>query len=95
MASTTYTKILTRGAKAQLPNVEDGKIRFAADSQQLFIDYGSSRIEITDFVKGYTAAQILQIKSIYHLIHLIYIIIIQLLILGLIYLLIILILLQI
>ena len=63
MASTTYTNILTRGNKAQLPSAVDGKIRFATDSQQLFIDYGNSHIEITDFVKGYTTSQILQIQS--------------------------------
>ncbi len=57
--STTYAPILTRGTISQLPNAEDGKIRFATDSQQLFIDYNNSHIEITDYVKGYTADQIL------------------------------------
>ena len=63
MSSTSYAKILTRGTKSQLPSASDGKIRFTTDSQQLFIDVGNSHIEITDFVKGYTAAQILQIQS--------------------------------
>ena len=63
MASSTYTNVFTRGLKAQLPSAVDGKIRFATDSQQLFFDVGNSHIEITDFVKGYTAAQILQIQS--------------------------------
>ena len=63
MNSTTYTQILTRGNKANLPSVSDGKIRFTPDSQQLFIDYGQSRIEITDVVKSYTAQQILALQS--------------------------------
>lgn len=63
MASTTYTNILTRGTEAQLPAISDGKIRFVTDSQKLFIDCGASRIEITDFVKGYTTSQILAIQS--------------------------------
>ena len=63
MASTTYTNVLTRGTKATLPSPSDGKIRLATDSQQLFIDYGNSRIEITDYVKGYMTSQILAIQS--------------------------------
>ena len=63
MASTIYTTILTRGTKATLPSAEDGKIRFATDSEQLYIDVGNSHIEITDFVKGYTTAEILEIQS--------------------------------
>lgn len=64
MSATTYTPILTRGTKANLPEtVSDGKVRLTTDSQQLFFEVGSSRIEITDFVKGYNTTQILNISS--------------------------------
>lgn len=63
--STTYNQILTRGTKSALAStsVADGKIRFVTDSQQLFIDFGTSRIEITDVVKGYTDSQIKSLSS--------------------------------
>lgn len=63
MDSTTYTKIFTRGNKAQMPSASDGIWRLATDAEELFIDVGQSHVQITDFVKGYTTTQILAIQS--------------------------------
>ena len=57
--STTYNKILSRGIEANLPAIEDGKLRFTTDTGRLFLDVDNARVEITDFVKGNTEAQIL------------------------------------
>ena len=56
---------LTRGSQQAIYDtpIEDGKIRFGTDSARLFIDSGTNRIEITDFVKGLTYAQITQITN--------------------------------
>lgn len=61
--ATTYEKILTRGPISRLPEIDDGKIRLATDAEELFFDVGSSRIKITDVVKGYTATAILDTTS--------------------------------
>ena len=60
MAS-TYTKILSKGIEANLPEeIGVDKLRFTTDTGRLFLDdNGTSRIEITDFVKGKTKEQIL------------------------------------
>lgn len=65
MAATTYTTIFTKGLKANLPTPASTskEIRLATDSQQLFIDNGTQRIEITDFVKGYNHTQILALTN--------------------------------
>ena len=70
MNSTTYTKIFTRGSQISLDStttpvpIVDGTIRLTTDSQRLFIDLGTtSRLEVTDFVKGLTAQQILALNS--------------------------------
>ena len=69
MDGTTYAKIFTRGTQASLDStttvvpIVDGTIRLTTDSQRLFIDQSASRIEITDFVKGLTAQQILGTNS--------------------------------
>lgn len=56
----TYNQILTRGTKANLPTtpIVDGKIRLTTDTEQLFIDFGVTRLEITDIVRGKTEDQI-------------------------------------
>lgn len=61
----TYNQILTRGLKDNLSStpVIDGKIRLATDTQQLFVDFGSVRMEITDIIKGYTESQIRALQN--------------------------------
>ena len=61
----TYDCVLTRGTAAQLANtpISDGKIRFCTDTHQLFIDFNAQRIEISDFIKGNTEAQILALQN--------------------------------
>ena len=56
---------LTRGSQSDVYNttIQDGKIRFATDTGRLFIDVGTSRIEITDYVKGLTYAQIMALNN--------------------------------
>ena len=56
----TYNQILTRGLGSSLSStpVVDGKIRFATDTQELYIDFGVARIAITDVIKGKTESQI-------------------------------------
>ena len=56
----TYNQILTRGTKANLSTtpIVDGKIRLTTDTEQLFIDFGVTRLEITDIVRGKTEDQI-------------------------------------
>ena len=56
--STTYNRILSKGIEAELPAVSDGKLRFTTDTGRLFLDTGSSRVEISDFIKGKTAEEI-------------------------------------
>lgn len=63
MAASTYTTILYRGSKADLPAASDGKILFATDTQELFIDYGQSHIKISDIVTDYSSTQIPNIQS--------------------------------
>ena len=65
MAANTYNPILTKGLKANLPNPTSSskEIRLTTDSQQLFIDNGTNRIEITDFVKGLNHTQILALNT--------------------------------
>ena len=56
----SYDQILTRGPKDNLAStpIIDGKLRITTDSHQLFMDFGVTRFEITDVVKGLTEAQI-------------------------------------
>ena len=46
--------IMTRGSQEKINNtpIEDGKIRLSIDQARLFVDYGSNRLEISDFVRG-------------------------------------------
>ena len=41
---------MTRGRRSTIDNlsVEDGKVRFAVDTHELFIDVKNTRIQITD-----------------------------------------------
>lgn len=57
--------IMTRGYQEKIDNtsVEDGKFRFAVDTDRLFIDVKNSRLEITDFIKGLTESEIKEIKN--------------------------------
>ena len=63
--STPYNQIFTRGLKENLPSapIVDGKIRFATDTNELFIDFGVTRIQITDVIKGYTEEQVRAITT--------------------------------
>lgn len=63
MDATTYSPMFTRGNKADIPAVSDGLVRFAVDTEEIFIDYGNSRIQITDFVKGLDTTSILDTTS--------------------------------
>ena len=63
MNSSTYVKVLSKGLEANLPGIEDGKLRFTTDTGRLFLDSDDKRTEITDFVKGLTEEQILATQS--------------------------------
>ena len=56
---------LTRGKQNTINNtpIEDGKLRFGVDSRRLFLDTYQERIEITDFVKGLTYAEMTALYS--------------------------------
>ena len=58
--SSTYIRILSKGLEANLPGIEDGKLRFTTDTGRLFLDSGENRVEISDFVKDKTAQEIIQ-----------------------------------
>lgn len=60
-----FNKLLTRGVNSALSSVavDDGKIRFATDTEQLFIDTSSKRIEISDVIKEHTESEILAILA--------------------------------
>ena len=57
--------IMTRGSQSTIDStsIEDGKLRFAIDTSRLFIDVRSSRIEITDYIKGFTYEEMLQLET--------------------------------
>jgi len=59
--ATTYNKILSKGIEANLPvNIGLNKLRFTTDTGRLFLDNeGVERVEITDFIKGKTKAEII------------------------------------
>ena len=61
----SYPTMMTRGYQSKIDetSVEDGKWRFAVDSNRLFIDVHESRIEITDFIKGFTEEEIKAIET--------------------------------
>lgn len=56
---------LTRGLESSLSrlSVVDGKLRFTTDTGRLFLDNGTERVEITDFVKGLSESQIKSIVT--------------------------------
>ena len=60
MAS-TYSRILTKGYHSALAStpIEDGKLRFTVDTGQIFLDDNDERVEISDFIKIDTEAEIL------------------------------------
>ena len=57
--------IMTRGYQEKIDKtpIEDGKLRFGIDSGRLFIDTKNARIEVTDFVKGLTYAEMTALKN--------------------------------
>ena len=61
----TYSEILTKGLKSALATteVENGKLRFATDTGELFLDDNNSRTKISDIIDTYTEAQIFQILA--------------------------------
>lgn len=63
--SIEYPKILTKGFKSALEHtpIQNGKIRFATDTNQLFIDDDGVRKEITDFITDYTESAIKQLMA--------------------------------
>ena len=59
MAANTYERILTKGPESALPSIfTDGVLRFTTDTGRMFVDNQSGRVEVTDFVKGMTEAEI-------------------------------------
>lgn len=57
---------MTRGSQETIDStsIESGKFRLAIDTHRLFLDINSStRIEITDFIKGFTYDEILAIEE--------------------------------
>lgn len=60
-----YPKFLTKGPESLLSSVpiENGKLRFCTDTVRLFFDVNNKREELTDFVRGYTDAEILSLVS--------------------------------
>ena len=58
--SNTYNQLLTRGTKAELATtpIENGKIRYTTDTNQLYIDGATTRQEISDIVQGFTDQEI-------------------------------------
>lgn len=58
--SNTYENMMTKGLASSLENtsVEDGKVRFTTDTNQLFIDADGERHEISDVMKKYTESEI-------------------------------------
>jgi hypothetical protein len=59
--------IMTRGSQETIDStsIESGKFRLAIDTHRLFLDINSStRIEITDFIKGFTYDEILAIEDV-------------------------------
>lgn len=57
--------IMTRGSQETIDETpyEDGKFRFGVDSRRLFIDTPFDRIEITDFIVGFTYEEIMAITD--------------------------------
>ena len=57
--------IMTRGRRSTIDNVavEDGKFRFAVDTNELFIDVKNTRIQITDIEMGYTYKDMIAIPN--------------------------------
>ena len=60
MVSTTYISVLTRGNSFNFSNlpVDDGKIRFIMDKEELYIDDSSKHIKISDIILGYDENEI-------------------------------------
>ena len=56
---------MTRGRRSTIDNVavEDGKFRFAVDTNELFIDVKNTRIQITDIEMGYTYKDMIAIPN--------------------------------
>lgn len=71
--SYTYDPVLTKGVESAISKtaIENGKVRFTTDTGRLFLDTanpspsgtGNVRVEVTDFVKGYSASEIEQILA--------------------------------
>lgn len=60
-----YDKKLTRGLQSTIDAtyIEDGKIRFAVDTGRLFLDVKHERVEITDFIRGLTRDEIMNLEN--------------------------------
>lgn len=60
-----YEQHLTRGTmeKIETVQIEDGKLRFAADQGRLFLDLQNERIEFTDIIRGMTSSEIRALES--------------------------------
>ena len=55
-----YDNYLTKGTRTAINNtaVDNGKLRVATDTAELFFDLENTRLQITDFVTNFTEAQI-------------------------------------
>lgn len=60
MSDVNYSKMMTKGLASSIEStpIEEGKIRFTTDTNQLFIDADGVRHEISDVIRGYTEAEI-------------------------------------
>lgn len=58
--SNNFLNILTKGLFSSLKTVpvEDGKVRFTTDTNQLFVDADGERHEVSDVIRGYTESEI-------------------------------------
>lgn len=62
-ATETYKQMYSRGVESALPEVvTDGTIKFAYDTERMFVDISTEgltkRVEVTDFVRGLTSTEI-------------------------------------
>ena len=60
MSNTDYSNMMTKGVASSLESipVENGKVRFTTDTDQLFIDMDGERHELSDIIRGYKESEI-------------------------------------
>ena len=60
MGNIDYSNMMTKGVASSLESipVENGKVRFTTDTNQLFIDMDGERHELSDIIRGYNESEI-------------------------------------